>query len=225
MVFSGILTSLGWSHEFWITKKDASYILHSGHAAHSHGEQEETHYDRAFVQGVQCIDEGGKLTKPAINTGFPLTIQGPCGAVMVDFSSGYWTKTPYGLKNLPKNEAKAPVESWYSKELIKRLDVWSDALARPLTTSLELVPLEDPLKLKEGRKLHLQLMRNGKPAAACPVAYDGDTRGMTDETGKVNIRIRHGGLQIIQASFSEPTDGVKSDKTVTTATLVFQLPD
>jgi nickel transport protein len=213
------------SHEFWIARTNDAFTLHSGHSAHSHGNADQMAYNPAFVQSVRCLGRDGAEVKAVTSTGYPVVVQSPCDALLVDFSSGYWTKTPYGLKNQPKNEVKAPLESWRSKEVIKRLDAWSDALSRPLSSSIEIVPLEDPWTLREGKKLHLVLMRDKKPAPSCPVAYDGDTRGMTDDAGRVNIRIRHGGIQIIQASYTEPGDGVTSDRTVHTATLVFQLPD
>jgi nickel transport protein len=55
------------------------------------------------------------------------------------------------------------------------------------------------------------------------VSYGGKTRGQSDSDGRVNIRLKQGGLQLIQASFTEAGDGKKADELVHSTTLVFEL--
>ena len=45
---------------------------------------------------------------------------------------------------------------------------------------------------------------DGQPRAGVPVAYDGATRGATNDDGTVVLKIRHGGLQMIAASLDVP---------------------
>jgi hypothetical protein len=46
------------------------------------------------------------------------------------------------------------------------------------------------------------------------LAYHGDPRGVTDAQGRVNIRIRHPGLQLVSGSFEEPGEPVTVHATV-----------
>ena len=85
--------------------------------------------------------------------------------------------------------------------------------------------MEDPLALKEGDKARLLVTLRGEPLAGAVVAYDGRERGLSDAKGRINIRLKHGGLQFSQAGFTEPGDGLKCDEIVHAATLVFTIPD
>lgn len=55
----------------------------------------------------------------------------------------------------------AVIDSWLSLEAIKRLDRWSKALVRPVTQELELVPLDNPMTLKNGDKMRLRVWFQG----------------------------------------------------------------
>ncbi|MCK7577697.1 MAG: hypothetical protein MZV65_19130 [Chromatiales bacterium] len=57
------------------------------------------------------------------------------------------------------------------------------------------------------------------------VAYDGEPRGGTDADGRINIRLRHGGVQLISASFDEPLQDARADKAVRATVLQFQLAE
>ena len=46
---------------------------------------------------------------------------------------------------------------------------------------------------------------------------------MSDKEGKINIKLRHGGLQMIQVTLTESGDGVKTDEIIHTATLIFEI--
>lgn len=113
--------------------------------------------------------------------------------------------------------------SWQAIEGLKRLEVWSEALSRPVSQGLELVSTNDPFKLEPGDKLRLLVTWQGKPRPGVSVAYDGDPRGVTGKDGRVNIRIRHGGTQMITASVDEPSADGKSDKLVRSTSLIFEL--
>jgi nickel transport protein len=55
------------------------------------------------------------------------------------------------------------------------------------------------------------------------VAYHGDPRGVTGDDGRVNLRIRHKGLQLISASLEEPLQSNKADKRVRSTILMFEI--
>jgi nickel transport protein len=152
-------------------------------------------------------------------------INGGCAAIFVLTSSGYWTKTPYTTKNRPKTEVREPLASWLSYESVKRIDRWTPELADPLTTDIEIVPVNNPLELDPGDKLRLVITLEGRPVAGAVVAYDGKTRGQTGTDGRINVKIRHRGFQIVQATLRVPVESEETDEIVHTANLNFEIDD
>jgi nickel transport protein len=209
-------------HEIWLERDGETLTLLSGHTGTTHGGAEIREYSPDEVLHIQCFDTSGNAVPAAVDSAYPVRITGDAAVTYVVMSSGYWTRTPFGIKRLPKNEAGSPITSWLSYESVKRIDGWGDALQGPVTDDLEITAVRNPLALKEGKKARLLVTLGGKPLADVPVAYDGEPRGVSDSRGRVNIRIKHGGLQLIQASYSEPADSVKTDEIVHSTTLVFE---
>ena len=97
---------------------------------------------------------------------------------------------------------------------------------KPLSNGLEILLEKNPFGLENGQKLRLLVMLNSTPLEGVTVAYDGKPRGVTGKDGRINIRIRHGGPQIITGSIEEPPpDREKADKLTRSTTLFFELPD
>lgn len=216
------------AHELWIAHEADGYTLYNGHRHGGHDHADPTGaqtvaYGQDFVREARCYDADGTVIAEGAG-GSPWRMQGRCAALTLAASSGYWSKTPYGTRNLPKDRVQQVVKSWRSLEWVKRLDAWSPALARPLTPGLEIVPLEDPFALREGDKLRLLVSFQGRPLAGAVVAYDGRPRGRSDAEGHINIRIRHGGLQSVQAGYSRELASPQADEEVHTAVLNFELP-
>jgi len=174
--------------------------------------------------GAICVDDNGTARSPALVKSFPVRIETNCAALFVSFSSGYWSKTAWETRNVPKNQASGVVESWLSEESVKRIDRWTPATAQPLTDGLELTPLSDPARLKPGDKLTVLVTEHKQPRAGVPVAYGGDTRGASGEDGKVAIRLRQGGMQLIEASLETRLADGKADTLIRATTLQFELP-
>lgn len=218
------LTPAG-AHDLWLEREGDTYTLYYGHLHQdpSHGGARRIEYAPGAVKGSACFDASGAPRDVTPQAGaYPWRLVADCAVTCVLTSSGYWTKTPFGTRNVPKTEAQGAVASWLSVEGVKRVDAWSEALARPLTPDLEVVPLNDPLALREGDKLRLQVTFGGRPVPGVTVAYDGRTRGETDAEGRVNLRVRHGGLQLVVASWRAPLASELADEVVHTATLVFE---
>lgn len=217
------------AHDLWIERTGGAYTLYNGHkhtdhGGHGgHGGDQVIHYGPAFVTQALCFDTQGQVKHEA-KGGSPFRLEGECAALTIAASSGFWSKTPKGTLNVPKDEARQVVKSWLSLEWVKRLDAWSPALAMPLTPGLELVPLEDPLHLAKGDKLRLQLTLDRQPIAGATVTYDGEPRGLTDEGGRINLRIQHGGFQMIAAGINRPRPSPQADEEVLATALVFELP-
>lgn len=213
----------GLAHEIWLEWQGKDLVLLYGHGGAGHAGAERIEYAVEEVTEVLCFDVSGVAVEPEVERVYPVRIDAECAVTCVLTSSGYWSKTPFGTKRLPKDEAKSPLRSWLSFEGVKRIDAWNAELARPLTAHLELVPLNDPLSLEEGDKLRLLVCLEGRPVEGVVVAYDGKPRGRTGEDGKINIRIRRGGLQMIQASHTVPVTSEKADEVIHAATLNFEV--
>jgi nickel transport protein len=123
-------------------------------------------YAPEVIQRIACHDAQAHPVSCAPELASPLRIDCTCAAVSALTSSGDWSQTPYGTKNVPKTEAQTPIRSWLSHERVKRLGAWTDARAQPLTQDLELVPLENPLALASGNKLDLMVSRAGRATRA-----------------------------------------------------------
>jgi nickel transport protein len=216
-----VLTGGASGHELWLEAQGDTLTLLYGHTGKTHGEAELRTYSPDEVIRVECFDASGDTASVSVHLSYPVRIAGRPAVTYVLTSSGYWTKTPFGTKRQPKDETKSPLESWLSYESVKRIDTWGEGAGRPLTRDFEITPVKNPLKLDEGKKVRLLVTVHGEPLADVSVAYGGQPRGVTDSRGRINIRLRHGGLQLIQASFTEPADSVKTDEIVRTTTLVF----
>lgn len=217
------------AHDLWLEREREAgaeaFGLYYGHKHSSHEGAKLIEYRPEWVRDALCFDSEGRGRSAEPPGAYPYRIRGECAAVAVLTSSGYWTKTPYGTENVPKAEARMPVESWLSYESVKRIDVWSPALARPLTEWLEITPKSDPARLRKGQKLRLRVSFEGGPAVGAVVTYDGKPRGRTGPDGGINIRVRHGGFQFIQASLSRPDVSGKSDEIIHTANLNLELKE
>lgn len=212
------------AHDLWLEKSDKQYTLFQGHRHSTHAGTETMEYGTQFVASATCFDARGGKRSLAVGGAAPWTARGDCAVLMLDVSSGYWSKTPWETRNVPKTEVKGALKSWLSKESLKRFDAWSAALAQPLGAGFEIVPTSDPFTLKPDDKLVVRVVYGGKPLADVPVAYHGETRGATDPDGRIAIRLRHGGVQLIAASIELPLNDGKADIESIAATLQFELP-
>jgi nickel transport protein len=214
-----------YAHEYWFERVGDELALYQGHLYSSHAGEERVTYDPVIVKEARCLERSGTLRALAPPASYPARFPGGCAALWVQTSSGYWSQSLTGTVNRPKTEVRGVLRSWLSEESIKRLDAWLPALAAPLGHGLELVPGDNPLTRRKGDKLRLLASWQGKPRSGVAVAYDGEARGVTDAEGRINIRIRHGGAQVISASFEEATKDPNADKVVRATVLQFQLPE
>jgi len=211
------------AHEYWIGKDAGRLVLHQGHRTAAHAGAAQVAFDPAIIVRTVCTEKSGKIV-PLQAKGSPPGVEADCAQISFQLSSGYWTKTPWDTVNKPHNEVKGALESWLSQETVTRIDQWSPALAKPTVAGLSLVLSANPAALKQGDKFTLQAVLDGKPVPEVPVAYDGETRGTTDAEGRINLRVRHGGLQQISASLETPLKDGKAETLIRGATLNFVLP-
>ena len=219
------------AHDYWYEFEDQDYVLYRGHHFIKHeGEPEGEKvvpYDPDIIKHVYCASSDGVIRTIDPPPHYPARIPGPCAALTVEMDTGYWSKTLTETFNQSKEKVPDAVYSWRALESTKLLNSWTDThITEPLSDGLEILLEKNPFVLENGQKLRLLVMLEGKPLEGVTMAYDGKTRGVTGKDGKMNIRVRHGGLQVITGSIKEPPrDRNKADKLVRATALFFQLPE
>ncbi len=186
------------AHDYWLEPHGDDYLLYRGHRHSDHQGGETEPYDPAIVTRALCIDAAGTSREIDASKEYPARLPGPCAAVLVEADSGLWSHS----HTTSQGERRV---TWRALEVVKRIDDWKPALARPLAQGLEILSPKDPTVLKPGDKLRLLVTENGRPRGGVSVAYDGDTRGVTGPNGLINLKVRHGGPQFISASLEEPS--------------------
>ncbi len=213
------------AHDYWVESDGQDYLLFRGHRYSEHTGEKIVPYDPTIIRGAYCASPDGPVHDVEPSSEYPVRIAGPCAALVVDADSGYWSQTLTGTRNQPKNELFGVLRSWRALESVKLINMWQDDLAQPLSDGLEIVCETDPFALRSGQKLRLLVTQEGKPREGVTVAYDGKPRGVTGKDGRINLRMRHGGMQHITASIDEPPTDDKADKLVRSTALLFELPE
>jgi uncharacterized GH25 family protein len=124
----------------------------------------------------------------------------------------------------------------YAKAIVNVGEPSLDALIRPIGQNMEIIPMENPMSLKEGDKLRVRVLFKGEPAMYCRVlaTYQGFSTEddyafatMTDKDGIATIRLLHYGPWLVKAEKSTGPDEETRGKCLThsyTATLTFEVP-
>ena len=224
LLFLALITWPAFAHDLWLERDAAGITLHQGHKHSSHGGAETIAYNVSFVKEAVGLDASGRTKQLPVPKLAPWRIATTdFSAIRVAASSGYWTKTPWETKNVPKAGVAGAIKSWLSEESVKRIDRWTPGADRPLADGLEITPTVDPLALRPGDKLVVLVTENRQPRAGVPVAYGDDVRGTTGEDGRIAIRLRHGGVQLIAASIETPFADGKADVAIRSAILQFEI--
>jgi len=224
LVFSLMcLSAPSLAHDLWIERTIEGLEVRYGHARSGHEGDELLAYGPEMIRRMDCVDAAGERSDPEWSGETPVRIPGECAAVFVLASTGFWSKTTEGTRNVPKKDSRSPLKSWQSFESAKRIDRWGEALARPFTPDLEITPVENPLVLAPGDKVHLLVTFAGEPVGGATVTYDGQPRGLTGKDGRVNLKIRHEGFQVIQAGLTVPINSEDADEIIHTTNLNFEI--
>jgi nickel transport protein len=210
------------SHDFWVDRKGMEFWLIYGH-----GDQREE-VDLSKVKMVKAFSPtGAEIEVRREKRGKEILLQ-PVQLpswMFVEIDNGYWSKTIYGWKNLPKRKASRVVEGNRSFYYSKALVTWSEALQAPLSNAqLDIILLMNPYELKVGDSLLIQVTCRGKPVAGAEVeGRDHKVVSTTDKEGMAEVRMSRG-PQLISVSHKEPIkDDPDADYLSLTATLTFEV--
>jgi nickel transport protein len=223
----GGLAGSAQAHDLWLEAEGDVFVLRLGHdpgQGPGHGGGETVAYAPEAAGTAICADLSGRIRRLPPEGGHPARYRGDCTALIVPFTTGYWTKTAWGTVNRPEGTQRGAVDSWRSEERVKRMTSWSEALARPLAQGLEIVPVRDPFGAGSGDKLRLLVTLDGQPAAGAAVSYHGRPRGVSGPDGRVNVRVRHPGRQVVSATLETPLEDGQARRLVRTAVLQLEPP-
>lgn len=235
-LFKGLGLSLGFAmflispssaHDYWYEVNGQGYVLYRGHHHTEHEGDEIVPYDPSIVKKVYCESTDGVVQEIDPPSQYPARIPGPCASLAVEVNSGYWSQTWTETVNQSKDEVPDVQFSWQALEGAKLVNSWLNGHdPRPLSNGLEIVLEKNPFVLEVGQKLRLLVTQDGKPRPGVTVAYDGNPRGVTGSDGRINIRIRHPGPQVITGSVDEPPlDKKKAEKLIRATALFLELPE
>jgi nickel transport protein len=210
------------AHDFWIETQGTQFELHRGHRHSDHVGKAELPFARGEIVGAWCRNKGKVTRIEPLNDHYPFRFSGQCDVLTIKVDSGTWTQTLSGVVHKPASDVLMPLKSWHAIETVTyvRPGVF---LRQPLTDDgLSLVFRKSPAEAGSGDKVRLRVLLQDRPVKGALVAYDGQTRGDTDEEGRVNIRLRHDGTQTITASFKDYQNHSEQTKyTLYAATLLF----
>ncbi len=213
--------SLAQAHDFWLERDGDGLILRYGHRGGAL-----LPIDRQKVKAVRCQDKGAarELLGNAVFSEKEVNFPGHCDAASAFFDGGYWTLTPDGEVNQPKNQVPQAVKAWASRQFAKWVDARSPASSGAvLGDELELALVGDVSKAREGDKVTLRVLSSGKPVRNAVVAIDHKPLGESDSSGEVRVRLRSSGIQTISATFRQKIDVPEADSLVLEASLSFQV--
>ncbi len=185
-------------------------------------------FEVSKVKQVKAVDLQGKeipVQREKKEKGLLLKIDGRPAAIMASIDNGYWSKTIYGWKELPKRKASRVVEAIRSFFFSKTILSWNDAVqAASADAGLDMFPLKNPLELKAGEALSLKVLLRGQPLPGAEViGGEHDKIGKTDKDGLVKVPLVRGQNQVTVEHKERIKDDPDADALSLTATLTFEV--
>jgi len=209
------------AHDFWLEAAGDGLALRYGH----HG-GELLAIERSKVKAARCLEQGRArdLLAGATFTGTEVRLAGRCPAASAFLDGGFYSLTPAGEVNRPRNQVPDAVRSWASRQFAKWVEARQPGAASVvLGDELELVAVSDLGKAKQGDKVTLRLLSRGAPVPGGLVAIDHQPLGETDSAGEVRVRLRGATVETISATLRRPVKTPEADQLVLEASLSFEV--
>ncbi len=190
------------AHDVWFVPDGENYRLVYGHP----GEPEP--YEPAKAKSVTGINKDGargKIKTHVHNEQLFAEFPGGLSLVITDFDNGFWTEDQNEKYfNVSKREVPNYKASMHSMKFNKMIVSWSQTAGKPVGADFEILPLKDPLALKPGELLPVQLLYKSKPLSGAEIEILGDeTLHKTDADGKASLPISADSFQYILARHKE----------------------
>ncbi|HEY7725183.1 MAG TPA: DUF4198 domain-containing protein [Anaeromyxobacteraceae bacterium] len=209
------------AHDFWVERTGDGFAVRYGHRG-----GELLAIDAGKVKAVRCLDGAGALRDVGSTVRFApreVRFAGDCAAASVFHDGGTWSLTPDGEVNLPRSRVEAAVRSWTSRQYAKWVDARSPRAGAVLGDGLEVVPVSDLLRARQGDKVALRVLSAGRPVPGAVVAVDHRPLGETDSKGEVRVRLRAAAVESVSASVRRPGASPGAEAEVLEASLSFEV--
>jgi len=229
LLLSGFVSSV-FAHHVWVEKEGDKFVVAWGDAP------KKDPYDTKWVKEVKAFNLNGKevaLKRVDENDKVYLVSDDDISMITVSFESGFFVKTPKGYKRMTKPEAQKQgfqiVDSIYSSHFTKSIFKSSEIVTKPVGMKFEIVPLKDPLSIKEGENLAIKVLFKGKPLPGVTIKTGNYKEvAKTDEEGVANIKIDgnvkiDGNLMQLLAKYRVPSTDPNADFLSYTTVLTWEL--
>jgi uncharacterized GH25 family protein len=219
MIFQSWIVS---AHDFFIEPKREDFIVVFGHG------KEREDFDLNKIKQVKVFDLQGKdipVQREKKDKDLVLKMSSRPSLLWASIDNGYWSKTIYGWKELPKRKASRVVEAIRSLFFTKMILAWNEGLKSASSEAgLDITPLKNPFELKAGESLMLKAFLRGQPLPGAEViGMDHNKLGKTDQEGSVKVTLARG-QNLLTVEFKEPLkNDPDADVLTLTATLTFEV--
>ncbi len=187
------------AHDVWLIPGEGNTLmLVFGHP----GELES--YDPAKLVSAAAIDQQGVRHDLAYRVKDSQVVVNPKAdtlLVSVNYDHGIWTEDSNEIAvNKPKYEVPGYRSSVHQKMFAKALLGWSPAANKPTGARLEIIPLENPFRIKPGDELSVQVMYEGAPLAGAELEMLGVfDLFLTNREGRISLPVPDQGFHYILA--------------------------
>jgi uncharacterized GH25 family protein len=219
------------AHGIWFAERSGQLAMIYGEGASDDNLVER----RQKITGVAAYDAKGAAVRTGLTqTDYLMLVDTKEQPIVVTgaLDNGLWTTRADGSEaNKGKSEVPDARSSGhyfkYAVHLLGDLDAPVGALPDQV---LQITPVGTKLPRRKGEPMQLRVLFRGKPLANAAVAADfvNDHDGkpvMTDGNGIVTLDVRSAGLNVIMATYEQPTpDSKDTDKVQYVASLSFVLP-
>lgn len=200
----------GFAHHAWVEKR---FIVGWGHPPKIDP------YALHKVKDIKAFDLKGRevaISRTDEKDKVYLSSNTDISMVSLSFEGGYVVTTPEGKKRMRKRGAQRQgihvVDSFYSSQFAKSIFEHSDIVTKPVGMKFEIVPLKNPLSLKQGETLPLKVLYEGKPFSDITIQTEHHKdAGKTDKDGLVNIQISGERMQVVIAKYRIPSSDPDAD--------------
>ena len=209
------------AHDFWLERQTGTFLLRYGH----HG-GETLPLDAGKMRSLTCRKDKGaseNLLPAAVISPRQLSLAASCVVLTAFLDGGFYSLTPDGEKNLPKNKVPDAVKAWRSKQFAKWIDIRSPLANQPQGDEFEIVPVSDLSRVKTGDKATFRVLLGGKPVSGAVLAVGHKPLGETDDQGDVRVKVRASDVESVAASYRRPVKSPEADSEVFEASLTFEV--
>jgi len=212
--------ALAVAHDLWLERIGEGFVLRYGHRG-----GELLAIEPAKVKALRCLDQGATrdLLGTATFAAREVRVVGRCAAAAAFLDGGFWSLTPDGEVNRPKDQVPQAVKAWASRQFAKWVDSSSPSAGAALGDELELVAVSDLKKAHQGDKVTVRVLYQGKPVPNAVVAIDHRPLGETDSAGETRLKLRTSGVETISATLRQKILTAEADAVVLEASLSFEV--